>query len=370
MTASGAMLARLAAVGLAAGIFLASAARHARGVDFSGLNDAKMAWRPSETRAAAAAAMAAAGARHVRLMVVRPLDAVAESAAALKREGVAVLLMIPLGQPDFFAPGVPARTADAVHYALRPTAEMDRGRYEAFLREALAALDARGVRAEAIELGNEINIGPFEATLPVVEGGLAVDAAGFGRQSFAARYERALDRYVEILRTTRELLGGRPTALLMASVVNPEKAWAAEHGVTVVAPELVARMLMKRGAGDLVDGFAVHLYPQVGAREADPEKAVRDAVAAAFDPLVREIGPDRRWWITEWGFARSVGRDSGLELPRGRRMRAFASAIEARPEASSMGPAFLYDFSEDELFRISGPDSPSDPDALLTLSRR
>lgn len=370
MNASGAMLARLAAVGLAAGIFLASAARHARGVDFSGVNDAKMAWRPPETRAAVARAVAAAGARHVRLMLVRPLEAVAEAASALEREGIGVLLMIPLGQPDFFAPSVAARTADAVHYALRPTAEMDREHYAAFLREALAVLDARGVRGEAVEQGNEINISPFEATLPVVEGGLSADAVDFGRQSFASRYEQALDRYVEILRTTRELLGGRSTPLLMASVVKPEKSWTAEHGVSVVAPELVARMLMKRGAGDLVDGFAVHLYPQVSAREADPEKAVREAVDAAFDPLVREVGPGRRWWITEWGFARSVGRDSGLELPRMRRMKAFAAAVEARPEAASMGPAFLYDFSDDELFRISGPDSPADPDALLTLSHR
>lgn len=108
----------------------------------------------------------------------------------------------------------------------------------------------------------------------------------------------------------------------------------------------------------------------MNAKEPDPDTAVREAVDAAFDPLVREVGPGRRWWITEWGFARSVGRDSGVELPRGRRMRAFTSAIEGRAEASAMGPAFLYDFSDDELFRISGPDSPSDPDALLTLSRR
>lgn len=261
MTASAAMLARLAAVGLAAGIFLASAARHARGVDFTGINDAKMAWRPPEARATAVEAMEAAGARHVRIMVVRPLEAVAESAASLQRAGIGVLLMVPLGQPDFFAPEVAPRTADAVHYALRPTAEMDLGRYVAFIREAMAALDARGVRAEAVEVGNELNISPFEATLPTVAGGLAVDATSFKRQPFAGRYEQALDRYVEMLRATRELLNGRSTALLMASVVGPEKAWAAEHGVTVVAPALVARMLMDRGAGEIVDGFAVHLYP-------------------------------------------------------------------------------------------------------------
>ncbi len=370
MTASAAMLARLAAVGLAAGIFLASAARHARGVDFSGINDTKMAWRSPESRAEAVAALAKAGAKHVRLMVVRPLDAVAESAAALQRVGVGVVLMVPLGQPDFFAPSVPARTSDAVHYALRPTVEMDAARFEAFLGEALAALDARGVRPEALELGNEINIGPFEATLPVVGGGLVVDASNFRRQPFADRYEQALDRYVEALRATRRLLQGRSTALLLASVVNPERPWAAEHGVTVVAPDLVLRMLMDRGVGDLVDGFAVHLYPQVNAREPDPETAIRAAVDSAFDPLVREAGSDRRWWITEWGFAHSIGRDSGLELPRGRRMRAFADAVDGRPEASAMGPAFLYDFGDDELFRISGPDSPSDPDALLTLSKR
>jgi hypothetical protein len=90
----------------------------------------------------------------------------------------------------------------------------------------------------------------------------------------------------------------------------------------------------------------------------------------ALAALEQAVGPGRRWWIPEWGFARSVGRDSGLELPRQRRMNAFAAAVEARPEAAVMGPAFLYDFSDDELFRISGPDSPSDTDALLTLSRR
>ena len=370
MTASAAMLARLAAVGLAAGIFLASAARHARGVDFAGINDTKMAWRSPEARVEAVAALAKAGAKHVRLMVVRPLDAVAESAAALQGEGMGVLLMVPLGQSDFFAPSVAARTSDAVHYALRPTADMDLERFEAFLREALTALDAAGVRPVAVELGNEINIGPFEGTLPVVRGGLSVDAAGFRQQPFAWRYEQALDRYVDALRTIRRLLKNRTTPLLLASVVRPEPAWATEHGVTVVAPELVLRMLMDRGAGDLVDGFSVHLYPQVNAREKDPETAVRTAVDTAFDPLVREVGPGRRWWITEWGFARSVGRDSGLELPRSRRMQAFVDAVEGRPEAASMGPAFLYDFSEDELFRISGPDSPSDADALLTLSKR
>jgi hypothetical protein len=370
MRASAAMLARLAAVGLAAGVFVASAARRSPGVDFAGVNDVKMAWRSPAARADAVAALGRAGAAHVRLMVVRPLDAVADAAAALQREGIKVLLMVPLGQSDFFASTTPVRQADDVHYALRPTAEMDVRRFEAFMGEALSLLDARGVRPEAVELGNEINIGPFEATLPIVPGGLTADAATFDRQTFAGAYGQALDRYVDALRRTRRLLQGRGVPLLLASAVRPEAAWASEHGVSVVAPELCLRMLLERGAADIVDGYALHLYPQVSAREKDPEQAVRLAVDAAFDPLSKMVGPGRRWWITEWGFARSVGRDYGLELPREPRMKAFAAAIDRRLEAALMGPAFLYDFAEDELFRISGPDSPSDPDALLTLSRR
>lgn len=370
MTATAAMLARLAAVGLAAGVFVASAARRAPAVDFAGVNDAKMAWRPPEARAAVVDAIGRAGAAHVRLMAVRPLEAVADAAADLRGRGIGVLLMVPLGQPDFFDPSTAARPADGVHYALKPTAEMDLLRFETFMREALSLLDARGIRPEAVELGNEINISPFEATLPVLPGGMTADAATFDRQPFAGRYLQAIDRYVDALHRTKRLLQGRGVPLLLASVVRPEPAWAAEHGVVVVAPELCLRMLLERGAADVVDGFALHLYPQVSAREDNPEEAVRAAVDAAFDPLAKLVGPGRRWWITEWGFARSVGRDSGLELPRARRMKAFAAAIDRRPEAPLAGPAFLYDFADDELFRIQGPDSPSDPDALLTISRR
>ncbi|MFC6046491.1 hypothetical protein ACFPYM_01420, partial [Methylobacterium hispanicum] len=158
--------------------------------------------------------------------------------------------------------------------------------------------------------------------------------------------------------------------VLLSSLVRPEPAWAAANGVSAIAPECAMRLLMERGAGRVADGLAVHLYPQVGARDEDPDVSVREAVSKAFDPLVREAGPGRAWWITEWGFARAVGRDSGKELPRRARMLAFARAIEARPEAPRMGPAFLYDFSEDELFRIHGRDDPSDPDALLTLAPR
>ncbi|MDE4914032.1 hypothetical protein PQI07_25510 [Methylobacterium sp. 092160098-2] len=370
MTATAAMLARLAAVGLAAGVFVASAARRPPGVDFTGVNDAKMAWRSPEARAAVVEALGEAGASHVRLMAVRPLEAVADAAAALGAKGIGVLVMVPLGQPDFFGPATAARPADGVHYELRPTAEMDLRRFETFMSEVLTILDARGIRPEAVELGNEINISPFEPTLPVVPGGIMADAANFGRQSFAGPFGQALDRYVDALRRTRRLLQGRGVPLLLASVVGPEGGWAAEHGVTVVAPELCLRMLLDRGAADIVDGFALHLYPQVTAREKDPEEAVRAAVDAAFDPLARLVGPGRRWWITEWGFARSVGRDSGMELPRGPRMKAFAAAINGRPEARLSGPAFLYDFADDELFRIHGQDAPSDPDALLTISRR
>lgn len=364
------MLARLAAVGLAAGVFMASASRTARAVDFGGVNDTLAAWRPAGKREEQAAALAAAGARHVRIMAVRPLDAVAASAAALTRKGIGVLVVVPMGQADFFPPDVAARAAEGVHYPLRPTHAMEIARYAAFWREALAALDAVGVAPIAVEVGNEINISPFDASLPVTPGGVVAEAEGFERHSFAGTFGRALDRYVEALRETKAALIGRGVPVLLASLVRPEPDWAAANAVSAVAPELAMRMLVERGADRIADGLAVHLYPQVGARDEDPDAAVAKAVAQAFDPLVREAGPGRVWWITEWGFARAVGKDSGLELTRGRRMRAFADAIRSRPEAARMGPAFLYDFSEDELFRIHGPDGPSDPDALLTLAPR
>jgi hypothetical protein len=234
----------------------------------------------------------------------------------------------------------------------------------------LAALDAAGVSPIAVEVGNEINISAFESSLPIVLGGEMVEVGGLVRRPYAETFGRALDRYVEALRETKAVLAGRTVPVLLASLVRPESDWAAANGVSAVAPELAMRMLVERGAHRVADGLAVHLYPQVGARDEDPDISVGRAVAQAFDPLVREAGPDRVWWITEWGFARAVGRDSGLELPRRARMLAFVRAIEARREAALMGPAFLYDFSEDELFRIHGPDSPSDPDALLTLAPR
>ena len=357
-------VARLFALGLA------MAPHTSRAVDFGGVNDTLAAWRPPDRHEDQAAALAAAGARHVRIMAVRPLDAMASAAAAAAGRGLGVLLVVPMGQADFFPPSVASRAAEGVHYPLRPTSEMDVSRYAGFWREAVAALDAAGVKPMAVEVGNEMNLSVFEAALPIVPGGAAVEAAEFAGHPFEETYGRALDRYVDALRETKRVMAGRAVPVLLSSLVRPEPDWAAANGVSSIAPECAMRLLMERGAGHVADGFAVHLYPQVGARDEDPDNSVREAVSRAFDPLVREAGPGRSWWITEWGFARAVGKDTGKELPRRARMLAFARAIEARPEASRMGPAFLYDFSEDELFRIRGRDDPSDPDALLTLAPR
>lgn len=192
-----------------------------------------------------------------------------------------------------------------LNYNQEPMTDADPVRFEPWFAAQLAALDAQGVRLSAIEVGNEIN-GPYfnGDFLPLQASGRVLGIADLNNpndpegKAIAASY-RAYLKIVAVVRKVRDQSKvNHTTPILSAGLADGglpgKKPGQKLDGVAIPSTMLFLR---QNGADNLVDGYAVHVYP--GGSPATPLPARLTELSTDAFSLCTAYKP---CWVTEWGF--------------------------------------------------------------------
>lgn len=263
-----------------------------------GFNRVNLGWAKPAERQATIDEMKKSGVVSVRLSLSAPVDPSLDAVRIAHAAGLRILLEISLNNPDFYPEGTKRRAAKGKSYDAYRLSDLDSERYRVVIRDALAKLDAMGVRLVAVEPGNEINWAGYNGDLTVSFGkpGSAIKAAN------PATVDKGLDRYVAVLRATREEMRAsklnRDAKLVSAGLSDMPVPFSRRVGLEIVPPADWTARMQARGIDTLVDAYGIHVYPGSSGTRARRDGLVREALSFC--------GPDRAGkpcWITEWGVA-------------------------------------------------------------------
>ncbi|MBD5605681.1 MAG: hypothetical protein IAI48_11420 [Candidatus Eremiobacteraeota bacterium] len=175
----------------------------------------------------------------------------------------------------------------------------------------LAKLEADGITLAAFELGNEFNLGGYNADLPRAPQGMvygASDLASPKLQSVARGYLQ----YLKVLATLKDIrdrskLNAHTPVLSGGLAVYESADGALPSGTSahVVSVAATLGFLRAHGLDALVDAYAIHVYPR-GNAPGDPVAADdrKTKLAAYALGACRRSGSatGKPCWLTEWGF--------------------------------------------------------------------
>lgn len=310
-------------------------------------------------------AMWAAGVRRVRLTLNMPYDRVVEHLAYCNTIGMSVTLCIMPGNPAFFRAGavprkglVDPRTNARLLYNQYRLADLDEAGYTRAIETFLNDCRRQGARMDALEVFNEVNWADFNGDLPVIEGGWWV---GPDTPWDDPRYRvvrdgvRQCGRAIKATRAAaaRVWPTSRP-AIITPGLTDPSVKWVKRTSGSVVDMPLYLQLLAGRHpkqSGEenyltAADGIGIHIYPQTVDVSPDTGLATAlDHIARTMDPIVREVGTDRPFWMTEWGYQRRQFGSPSNEKNRLAQFRLFLDAMKAyRPGRVTWGPVLLFSF--------------------------
>ena len=263
-----------------------------------GFNRVNLGWQKPPERQKVIDEMKASGVVSVRLSLSAPVDPSLDAVRMAHEAGLRILLEISLNNPDFYPEGTKRRAAKGRSFDAYRLSDLDPERYRTVIRDALAKLDAMGIGVVAIEPGNEINWAGYNGDLTVSFGkpGSPIKAAN------PAQVDRGLDRYVGILRVTREEMQAsklnRDAKLISAGLSDMPVPFSRRVGLEIVPPADWTARMQKLGLDALIDAYGIHVYPGSSGTRARRDGLVREALSFC--------GADRAGkpcWITEWGVA-------------------------------------------------------------------
>lgn len=315
-----------------------------------GVNRVNLAWltRPDQERVLTQ--IAASGATHVRLSLSRPVDKSIEALAIADRLGLRILLEIQLGNEDYYPPGTRPRTGFGRIWDVYRLSDLDLSRYRGGLRAALRAIDDKGIRLDAVEPGNEINYSAYNGDLLVFRKPGGRTPRSLTEIANRDAFERGLDRYVDIVRITREELGGtlhsRGAAVVSAGLSDVSSAEADQRGMERLDPGSVISLLRARGIDREIDGYGIHVYPgrKTGA-------SLRRRVTNLLD-FCRSGDVGKPCWVTEWGIANTTQTCPIDDRERESAVRAMRGAFSRLMGAKRLAAAFYYDWDTQPAYSI------------------
>jgi hypothetical protein len=280
----------------------------------------------------------------VRLSANGPIDKVAQTVIHARRDGLHVLLVIPMGLADFYDKGAAPRPGAGSLRAVNHLSQLNVTLLHDQVAHLVSELDQAKVALDAIEVGNEINWSGFNGDLPVFGVGRAyndINEMGEYRQNMM----EGLRRYALAVKTIKNILRAsafqQHTIVVGAGLASEMKdAFLQRSGGTTLPPRAFNAALKQfDGAADL-DAFAIHIYPNVGEQGAGAQAAIVDTVASALD----ECAPDGRdCYITEWGFV--LPSDScPTPDPRNVEFRIFLDAVQREEASHPVKAAYVYDW--------------------------
>lgn len=326
----------------------------------AGVNRPAIAWLKTDAEwRGTVDAMAQNGVTAMRMMLVTPFAQSMDVVAYCNQKGIDVLLMVPLTLRDYYPPGMVPRKGNSGLYTVPHLSELDPARFREKWSEALGLMTARGLRISGVQIDNEFNSAAFNGDLPLVKGGAILRSGSETGYAFWGAYRMGMERVVEVLSIVSTSLKAseryKEVPVVLGGLARPTDTWIRNIGGSLVEPDLALRTLLALGAGRHIDAYAIHVYPQVPrAQWSKPEVVIRDYFEKRMAELTTVTGTAKRWWITEWGFARrreDTQRCDGPD-PRLPLFLAFADIMRQEKWRALIGPSFIYDWDESSNFRI------------------
>jgi len=315
-----------------------------------GVNRLNLAWLDRTQQERVLKEIADSGATHVRLSLSRPVDRSIEAAAIASRLGLRILLEIQLSNSSYYGDAVRPRSGQRRIWDINRLSDLDLDRYRAGLREAIARLDALGVRLEAVEPGNEINLAGYNGDLAVYAKPGQPTPRTLADLKDRAAFEEGLDRYVEVLRITRDEMRksekSSGAAIVSAGLSDISAKEADRQGMERLDPAEVITLLQARGMEQLVDAYGIHIYP---ARK-DP-KAIRSVVSKLLD-FCKPSESGRPCWVTEWGIANTARTCPVDDRQREGAMAAMRMVFSDFAKAKRLDAAYYYDWDTQQAYRL------------------
>jgi hypothetical protein len=166
------------------------------------------------------------------------------------------------------------------------------------IKPILDKLEAAGVRLTAFELGNEINNSQFNGDLPADGKGRELRLADLNNSNDAQAAQVAIGykAYVRLLATMKDL---RDHSKLNQHTPIITGGLSQVHSTPfeVDLRDAIA-FFNQNGAGKLVDGHGLHVYPS-----GDPKRPVSARIASFNETMFSACRlASKPCWITEWGF--------------------------------------------------------------------
>lgn len=192
-----------------------------------------------------------------------------------------------------------------------PLSALDPDLFRTRFASMLARLDSAGVKLEAMEIGNEINMAGFNPDFPVPGENRQFGLADLARDSEARQVGEGYLQYLKVLSQVKDVRDhaglNRATPILTAGfgVYEGPEGPLRQPSFGLVSINATLDFMRAHGLDQWVDGYAVHVYPWSD-RPGDPAAAAGRQHRLAKYALTRcqpaGSNAGKPCWITEWGF--------------------------------------------------------------------
>lgn len=325
-----------------------------------GINQPAIVWKDGDRAGDVLDAMRAEGVNSVRLMLVNPFQNSLGVMKSARDRGMSVLLLIPTSLDAYHDANVAKRQGRPPHiYTLAPLSQVVYQKFSDIWLDMLKQIESSNIVLAGVQIENEFNSGAFNGDLPIFEGGASVNLSNYRDFSFWPRYKAGMAKLVDLLRFVRGSLRAsaqlKEVPVVLGGLAHPSAVWNRNVGNVLVDPDLALRTLIELGVDQYVDAYAIHLYPQVSRREwLRPRDVISAYINRELAPLLVLSGRAKKWWVTEWGFAKRFdvkpsldGRDPRLPL-----FVEFRDALKSGRYSKFIGRDYIYDWSESSRFSI------------------
>lgn len=196
-------------------------------------------------------------------------------------------------------------------WAGHPLSSLEPALFKTRFKGMLKKLDAAGVKLEAFEIGNEINMAGFNPDFPVPGESRQYGLADLDHDPVAQQIGKGYLQYLKVLEQVRDIRGqsgiNRDTPILTAGLGAYEgpDGPLRDHAAGLVSVNATLDFLKAHGLDKWVDGYAIHVYPwsdHPGDASSAAGRSRRLAQYVLSRCQVAGSTAGKPCWITEWGF--------------------------------------------------------------------
>jgi hypothetical protein len=237
-----------------------------------------------------------------------------------------------------------------------PLSYADPERFRTYFQTQLDKLEAAGIELAAFELGNELNMTAFNGEFPLPGEGKLFGLNDLYHDREAQQIAKGYLQYLKVLAVLKDIRDhsklNHHTPILTAGF----GAYEAPEGpspppakpgtqVDMVSINATLEFMRANGLDQLVDGYAVHVYPwanspgQLAAATGRHARLARYVLTQCQSPGHAGGKP---CWITEWGFTNNDGSCPVREADQVTLIKEMRSAFRQYAREGRLAGLFYY----------------------------